>query len=282
MDNDMTFASIKMIFLYGIPVLLASLYAAINIPPTQWAKGTKGGLIGEILVHNRNDAHLHASAFVEEAFAIWSEPASNWEVTHDASDLVVEIRRITSGPFAASGIHLTRANGVVPNANPDEVYDFLTSEEGLLMLDPNMDPDEIANNIETYPWKGHGKGSHLDVHESFMHAVPPMMEERYYIVLNGYDIKDRFFFCKSIVHDARPGSSIYYEGVAVETDDPRVRALNTFYFRMTPTEDGTGTMVQMINYVDLRMGSTMMNWLLGKAFYPGVFGGLKEKFAKTP
>ena len=260
-------------YLLLVPTVFAALYGMVVIPPRRWAKHTSGGLIGERRIENSKDAHQLAKEVVAEAFALWDE--RNWEVMHNASNLVVEARRITEGPFKTSGILLHRADGVVEGANPDELFRFLTSVEGLLLLDPALDPAEAAKYMERYDWKG--RGSRLDVHESFTRDVPPGMKERYYITLNGYDYSDRFFFCKSIVHDARPGSSPYYEAGPVATEDPRVRAVNTFYFRMTPTRGGTR--VQMINYADVMMGSTLMNWKVGKLFFPSVYDKLRERFS---
>jgi len=286
-----------MLFPGSLPVLFAVLfYAFIIRPPTRWARGTQGGLIGEVYIRDVNDAHRHAAQYVEEANAIWSEPSSNWEITHGSNtkngasnNLITEVRRITEGPFLNSGILLTRSDGIVEGAtDPSEVFDFLTSIEGLKMLDPSMDPEEANKHIESYAWKGHGRGSHLDVHESFIRAVPPGMEERYHIVLNGYDKQNNFFFCKSIIHDGKPGSSAYFSDIdgkvpaaALKTEDPRVRAVSTFYFRMTPTEDKKSTRVQMVNFADAQMGSTMINWILGKAFFPGVYDGLQKRFASA-
>mmetsp|Transcript_20345 Transcript_20345/g.30591 ORF Transcript_20345/g.30591 Transcript_20345/m.30591 type:complete len:121 (+) Transcript_20345:431-793(+) len=115
--------------------------------------------------------------------------------------------------------------------------------------------------------------------------MPGSVKDRYHVVLNGYNTKDRFFFCKSIVHDSRPVSSPYYELMdsnmeLVNKGDERVRAINTFYFHMSPSKDGKGTIVRMVNYADFMLGSTIMNWLICKGFYPGVYDRMKAKFEK--
>lgn len=160
---------------------------------------------------------------------------------------------------------------------------YLIGPDGIQILDETMDLEKVNESIETYEWKGFGKDARLDVHESF-NAMPPGVKDRYFIVLNGYYTKERFFFCKSIVHDSRPGSTPYYETAdnqdlrEANTKDDRVRAYNTFYFQMSPTEDRTGTVVRMVNYADFMMGSTIMNWMICKAFYPGIYERLRAKF----
>mmetsp|Transcript_43208 Transcript_43208/g.131564 ORF Transcript_43208/g.131564 Transcript_43208/m.131564 type:complete len:188 (-) Transcript_43208:803-1366(-) len=171
------------VFATAVPVIAAALYRKIVVPPQRWAVGTTGGLIGEVHIADEKDAHNFASDAVAEASAIWSEQSSNWEVMHNASNLSVEARRITEGRYKESGILLTRSEGIIEGADADEVYNFFISREGLQLLDPTMDPDEIEKYIERFDWKNAGKGAHLDVHESFMRSVPPGMEERYYCSL---------------------------------------------------------------------------------------------------
>lgn len=274
-----------------VPVLGTVFYRFIILPPKSWAKGTGGNLLGEVYIRTKQDAYDFADMAVHEGYSLWDEPSSNWQVMHNSSQLsgggqkyhtlVVESRRITEGPMAGSNILLTRSSGTIPGADPDEVYNFFISPEGIQLLDETMDPEKVPKYIERYPWKGAGKDARLDVHESF-NPMPQGIADRYHIVLNGYRTKERFFFCKSIVHDSRPGSSVYYKEKDLSTvnaNDSRVRAVNTFYFHIKPTEDGSrGSVVRMVNFVDFRMGSTLMNWLIAKAFFPGVYSRIQKKF----
>lgn len=282
-----------------IPALAlgVAFYRYIICQPRTWAEGTTGHLIGETYVRTEREAFDLAASFVQEGYDIWDEPSSNWMVMHNSSissgvrtsgndgssssSLLVEARRITEGPMAKSNILLARSSGFVAGANADEVYNYFISPSGMQLLDPSMDPDKVQQYIERYNWKGGGKGAHLDIHESF-NPMPPGVADRYLVVLNGYRTKDRFFFCKSIVHDSRSGSSVHYDGPKTknQTVDPRVRAVNTFYFHISPVDDGRGkgSLVRMVNFADFAIGSTMMNWLIPVGFFPGVYQRLEEKF----
>ena len=275
----MMLSFLKIAAVVVLPALAVLFYRTIVLPPQQWAKHTSGGLLGEVHIKDSKDAHKLADDSKAEAFLMWEEPSSNWELMHNETYLRVEVRRITEGPFNTSGLLLSRSEGIVNNVTPDELYRFLTTPIGLQLLDPNLDLDEAAKYIERYDWEGHGKDARLDVHESFNRVVLPGMSERYYIVLNGYDYHQRFFFCKSIIHDSKPGSSPYYEGSPMPTTDPRVRALNTFYFQMMDAPSGQGTLVRMVNYADLRIGSTMINWMTAKVFYPDLYSKLNAKWS---
>jgi len=265
-----------------LPLLVAIFVRyKIIIPPTKWCKETKGGLLGEEYIQSKQDAFKYASKAVEEGYSIWDEPSTNWETMHkDGDKLHVESRRITEGPFATSGILVTRATGTIIGADADEIYDHFITPEGLLLLDPTMDVEEAARYIERYT---KDNKTYVDVHKSF-NAMPPGVTDRYHLVLNGYYTKERYFFCKSIVHDSIPGASPYFE-FANETsstnpiqDEHGVRAVNTFHFHIQPTQDKKGVVVRMINYVDFQVGSTMMNWLISKAFFPGVYERIEAMF----
>ena len=277
-------------FIASIILVLAYLFQTkIVDPPQRWAKDTTGNLIGEVYIQTKDDALQFANEAIAEGFQIWDEPSSNFEVMHNSTTssekLLVEARRITRGPFQSSNILLTRSTGVIVGADPDAIYNHLISPEGIQILDETMDPAKVPKYIERYDWDGFGKDARLDVHESF-NAMPPGVKDRYHVVLNGYYTKERYFFCKSIVHDSKPGSSPYYlteDDAILEANnkDDRIRAINTFYFHIAPTKDSRGTVVRMINYADFIMGSTVMNWLIAKAFYPGVYGRLKSKFERS-
>lgn len=266
-----------------IPLVASLFYLKIVLPPQNWAQFTSGDLLGEVYIRDERDARRFSDRAVQEAQRIWDEPSSNWESTHETETLKVEVRRITEGPFAESGVLLGRSTGTVVGANPEEVYKYFISPDGLQLLDPTMDPDEVQKYVERFG--SPEKGSYLDIHES-VNPMPPSVTDRYHLVLNGYFLRRRFFFCKSIVHDSIPGSSPYFDfgnGTAsgAAEAEPRVRAVNTFYFDIQPTTDGKGSVVRMINYSDFRVGSTLMNWLVAKGFFPGVYQRIGEKFGSA-
>ena len=87
------------ILLGVVPAMMAFVYAIVVLPPQRWASHTSGGLMGEMPVQNSKDAHNVAEEVVAEAFDLWDEPSSNWQVMHNNTNLLVEARRITEGPY---------------------------------------------------------------------------------------------------------------------------------------------------------------------------------------
>eukprot|EP00574_Skeletonema_japonicum_P009226 CAMPEP_0201720890 /NCGR_PEP_ID=MMETSP0593-20130828/5720_1 /ASSEMBLY_ACC=CAM_ASM_000672 /TAXON_ID=267983 /ORGANISM="Skeletonema japonicum, Strain CCMP2506" /LENGTH=284 /DNA_ID=CAMNT_0048211603 /DNA_START=152 /DNA_END=1006 /DNA_ORIENTATION=+ len=272
-----------------LPLVVAVFVYCVVTPPTRWCKQTRGGLLGEEYIQSKQDAFNFARRVVDEGYSIWDEPSTNWETMFKAADnkLHVESRRITEGPFATSGIFVTRATGTITGADADAVYGHFITPEGLLLLDPTMDVVEAARYIERYT---KDKETYVDVHKSF-NAMPPGVTDRYLLVLNGYYKKDRYFFCKSIIHDSIPGASPYFIFAnetssalpvpATTRDEHGERAVNTFHFHIQPTQDKKGAIVRMVNYVDFQVRSTMMNWLISKAFFPGVYDRIEAMFGKA-
>lgn len=267
-------------FYASIFVALVSMlvYTKIIHPPTQWAQNTHGSLLGEVYLQSEKDAFDYAKQAVAEGYSIWDEPSSNWELMHSTVDdkmsLEVEARRITEGSFATSNILLTRASGTIVGASADALYDYFISTEGLTLLDPSMNVTQASTYIQRFE---KSKKVYLDIHES--KNPLPVATDRYHLVLNGYYLNDKFFFCKSIVHDCSPYFTFENATTSAQQQqqqDERVRAVNTFYFHIQPTPNGS--LVRMVNFVDFQMGSTMMNWLTAKGFFPGVYERIQEKF----
>uniref|UniRef100_A0A7S4N7E0 START domain-containing protein n=1 Tax=Odontella aurita TaxID=265563 RepID=A0A7S4N7E0_9STRA len=240
-------------------VAAGAAVVALVLSPQWWAPGTSGHLIGESLIDSASDAVSYAERGIEEAFWLWDEPSSNWEVVHrsggDDGDeaLVVEARRITEGPFADSGVLLTRAEGALnvdtllgsagngtQSLTADEVFAFITSPDGFAVIDPISDPEEFSKYVERYDgWKGHqrrGKGRkrgrgkpRLEVADAYVH-LPPPLSERLFVVLNAIDPKTRVFVSKSVLHRDRPGSSVYFsesqegENASVTDSDEEAKA----------------------------------------------------------
>ena len=274
-------------FMILIPIVISIFaYYKIILPPTKWATDTGGALLGEEYIQSNQDAFQYAARAVKEGYSIWNEPSTNWETMYkNNNQLHVESRRITEGSFATSGILLTRATGTIEGANAEKLYNHFISPEGLLLLDPSMDVEKAAEYIERYT---KDKGTYLDVHKSY-NPMPPGISDRYHLVLNGYYTKELFFFCKSIVHDSIPGSSPYFhfsnetKSISNEpmNDEHGVRAVTTFYFHIEPTFDKKSSIVRMVNFVDFQMGSTAMNWLISKGFFPAVFERIEEMFGAS-
>jgi hypothetical protein len=288
---------LRLVWRISSTVLVASTVAfvAFLLAPLSWAPNTTGGLLGEAPIRSLADAYSYADTAVQEALDIWSEPQSNWQVltltndtdtdTSSSLSLVVEGRRITEGPFATSGVLLTRANGILPANNrysADEVFAFLTSIEGFLVIDPFSDPDDFSKYVERYPgWREGPNASvnaKLEVADAALHLPPPMSERRF-VVLNAMDPTSRIFVSKSVLHKDRPGASVFFDkdddefSEHSEDGGRMVRVINTFAVQIHPLESGRLS-VQMINFIaDGIIHSSFVNWV-DYAFFPGLFGRL--------
>jgi hypothetical protein len=274
-------------------------FVAVLLAPLSWAPNTTGGLLGEAPIRSLADAHSYADTAVQEALDIWSEPQSNWQVltltndtdttstdTSSSLSLVVEGRRITEGPFASSGVLLTRANGILPANNgysADDVFRFLTSVEGFVVIDPFSDPDDFSKYVERYPGWREGPNAKLEVADAALHLPPPMSERRF-VVLNAMDPTSRIFVSKSVLHKDRPGASVFFDKDDDEFPKPSedggrvVRVINSFAVQVHPLENGRLS-VQMINFIaDGMIHSSFVNWV-DYAFFPGLFGRLNDALA---
>ena len=80
-----------------------------------------------------------------------------------------------------------------------------------------------------------------------------------------------------------PGASPYFKFTNETSSQPTkdehgARTINTFHFHIKPTPDKKGVIIRMINYTDFQVGPTMMNWLIAKAFFPGVYERIRAMF----
>eukprot|EP00567_Pseudictyota_dubia_P011939 CAMPEP_0197457600 /NCGR_PEP_ID=MMETSP1175-20131217/46501_1 /TAXON_ID=1003142 /ORGANISM="Triceratium dubium, Strain CCMP147" /LENGTH=294 /DNA_ID=CAMNT_0042992005 /DNA_START=37 /DNA_END=918 /DNA_ORIENTATION=- len=254
----------------------SAILLAMLLAPCLWASGTSGGLIGEVVIDSSESARSYAYSAIDEALAIWEEPRSNWEVvqrtpkSQDRVGLLVEARRITEGPFASSGVMLTRAEGVLRlggRRTADEVFHFLASPEGRTIIDPDCDPDDYATKLESISgWpKGRKKRGAT---QGRLEVAEIKTQGREFVVLNAIHPTQRIFLSKSVLHSDRPGASRYYQEDS-ETKENSFskqgnRAVNTFAVELFPFTEDNGKdaiRVRMINYVDMMPPhSSFTNW----------------------
>ncbi len=186
-----------------------------------------------------------AQAIFEEFYRLIASPG--WK-SHagrpspkDGSCLVESC--LVAGPFAASGVFLTRSTGII-GMSAGELFDHLVSPEGYAVIDPMSDPrDHLDPPLERYSWK---PGCRLEAARSA--ARLPLMREREFVVLNAIDPGARLFVSKSILHAACPGGS-RYSALAPARKGP-IRALNTFGIEVAVLDQGRSR-VRCINYADL-------------------------------
>ncbi len=214
----------------------------------------KEHLIGEEVVV---DAPNHAKSMFEEAERMFK--TTGWKKESLKNGVLVESKPI-KGPLAASGVHVTRASGVI-NRNADEFFAYITSPKGYAVIDPVSDPDDHkAEPLEVYDWK---EGARLEA--AVASTDIPMMAPCDFVVLNAIDPSIRMFASKSIIHPALPGASRY--SAAPSPENGHERALNTFVIKVLPLRNNR-CRVLCINYADMAGKTTSaMNNLINKRYF---------------
>ena len=185
---------------------------------------------------------------------------TGWKTEYQKKGLLVESKPI-SGPLAASGVLVTRANAVV-KASAQATFDLLVSPEGYAVIDPVSNPeDHKTPPLEVYKWK---EGCRLEA--AIATTKLPMMTACDFVVLNAIDPLSRTFVSKSILHDKAPGAS-KYSGV-VKPSLGNERALNTFALKVEPI-DSNSCRVYSINYADMAGKTTAKtnNFVNTKVFF---------------
>lgn len=245
------------------------------LAPLGWGGAGGADLRGEAWIDSAVDARDMADAMFAEARAIWA--SDGWHVVSTAADVTIESRRIDAGPFARSGVLLTRATAVLANASAEATIGLLTTPEGFAVIDPMSDPKEFAEYLESFSegW-GSGPDARLEVAEAKVPLPPPFLP-RDFVVLNAMDVGERLFVSKSVLHRSRPGASEFND-LGVPPPKGKVRALNTF---AVSAEDlgGRRCRVRAINFAHLGGGwsTAMMNWINCKAFLGPFFERLQAK-----
>jgi len=264
------------------------LLAVLINQPITWCSSTYGNLIGEELLDSHEKARDYADRSIEEAYALWSEPKSNWKIMYDnrrqpgSNQLVVECRRVTEGPFVNSTIYVARSEGILRGVSAQEAYDFIVSPEGFAILDRASGAEHFGKPFEVIPDWREGSGK-TQLEESYVPALGPFMAQRHFVVLNSFLPEEQIFVSKSVAHKSRPGASSYYQGEFSDekSNNKAVRALNTLGVKVESKalENGENVVsLKMINYADMQVvPEALMNYLSCKMMFPGLY----EKFQKA-
>ncbi len=227
-------------------------------------------LLGEEHVDSSNAVHFAARMFAE-AERMWH--SNGWKVESDKNGILVESKPI-SGVFEASGVLMTRSLGEV-NANAQELFDLMISPEGYAIIDPVCKPEDHKKPpLEAFPWH---EGGRLEA--AIATTTIPTMGTSEFVVLNAMDSSTRTFISKSILHDTRPGGSIY-AGVGAPENGTN-RALNTFGIKIEPLGEDR-CRVYGINYADMagKTGAKMNNMINTKYFFPPLYKRMKKAMEK--
>jgi hypothetical protein len=99
--------------------------------------------------------------------------------------------RGASPRFLRAGRRLLRA--AVPVARgADEFYRLLISKEGYTLLDPDANPDDFDRPlVPAFEWAGHEGKAQLE----YAHlAMPGLLRDRDYVILNAFDARSRTFY----------------------------------------------------------------------------------------
>jgi len=257
---------------------VAALVGALRLAPLRWAGAGGATLLGEAHIRGGADARRFAAAMHREAASIWEEDGLRWYTALAADGARVESTRIDRGPFNRSGVLLTRGAFTIANVSASALYRLMTSPEGFQLIDPLSDPADFAKYKQRFRW---ARGR-LEVAEA--HApLPALFSPREFCVLNAFDDGRRTFVSKSVQHASMPGASLF--AAAGEPPKGRVRALNTFALRTSPSALARGAAaraaatIELINYADLTGAPILMNWINVQAFLPGIVDRLRERLA---
>ncbi len=213
------------------------------------------------------DAPAFAARMFAEAERMWH--TNGWKVESDKNGVLVESKPI-SGALAKSGVLVTRCLGEV-NASAQETFAMLTSPTGYAVIDPVCKPEDHKEPpLQIYPWH---KGGRLEA--AIASTTIPTMGTSEFVVLNAIDDNTLTFISKSILHDARPGGSIY-SGEGAPTNGT-TRALNTFGVKIEPIA-ADRCRVLGINYADMagKTGAKMNNMINTKYFFPPLYKRIKK------
>lgn len=199
-----------------------------------------------------------ATAMFDEVHRLLS--TTGWKTHYHKNELCIQSKPI-SGPLASSGVHVTRASGVI-KASAKALFEFLVSPEGYAVIDPVSNPeDHKVPPLEVYEWK---EGCRLEA--AIATTKIPMMAPCDFIVLNAIDPFSMTFASKSILHPSVPGGSKYSDAGRSATGNER--ALNTFAIKVE-TIDANTCRVHSVNYADMAgiTSAKMNNFVNIKLFY---------------
>ncbi|CAB9502373.1 expressed unknown protein [Seminavis robusta] len=270
------------LFLLGIAfgVILLGMYLQ---QPIVWAPGTKGGLRGELPIDTMEQAHAFADMSITEADKLWDEPSSNWRTIYDNQQpLSVECRSVTQGPYELSSVLVARAKGAIRASSADQVYEFLSSPEGLSLILNAMGQsnNRTYQTIETIPeWR---EGASTEIAEITLPGLGPILSDRHLVVQTSRIPEDRILVTKSVLHKSRPGASSFYKRNVESSSSNSVRAVTSFAIKVneeTTLKNGQDVVeIRFISYVNLFLTEGIMSYISCQWLFPSVFQKLQERF----
>mmetsp|Transcript_21127 Transcript_21127/g.30646 ORF Transcript_21127/g.30646 Transcript_21127/m.30646 type:complete len:271 (-) Transcript_21127:279-1091(-) len=132
------------------------------------------------------------------------KPSHVWERLYPREDQLTVEGAAVGGLFLNSGLKVTRSSAEV-DATPRDLFNFLTSQEGLGVIDVNIDPNNVPRPFLSLNY--HPKGS-IEVRRSTQQLSFPY-SPRDLCTLCVTD-SSRYRMCiKSIISPHIPGASIY-------------------------------------------------------------------------
>lgn len=260
-------------------VVVVVVVTLVVVRPRLWGLETHGTLLGEALILDETTATTFAEAMRAEAMALWDE--QEWRVVEKDETMMIEARRVDDGDFKNSGILLTRLTATVKNTTADALIRFLATPKGFALIDPTSDPADFEKYLARFASKDWHR---LEVAEAT--ADLGGFATMQFVVLNAIDFNQHLFCSKSIAHPKVFGASRYNSlGLPIAND----RALNTFavhaiqqqqqhHHKKSSDDDPRGggrrpvedvVILKSINFVDLGISPTLVNWIACKSFFQG-------------
>lgn len=242
-----------------------------------------GNLLGEVRIRHERDAVDYAKSMREEAEVMWEDLENyevgldeGWVVVYNASNLLVEARHVTRGPYATSNSVQTRAIGFLTNTTSRRVLDYLSRAQGQRLISPwfeGVESNPVAS-FETRSWRT------LEVVQSVA-KLPGTSKPRELLTINAYDPNfELLFITKSILHDALPGAS-RFNAYGIPMPKKHVRAVRSFTAnaqRASSRPFGT-VRLNVVHFSDLDLydDSTLSNYFYTRVYFPLFFHRLQAE-----
>lgn len=169
-------------------------------------------------VESSKDA-LHYATQLNLDVDLWYQHDIQYDVVHEF-DVTVDPKNPIMGFKTKLGI------------SADDFFDFLTSVDGYMFLDPMSNPSHFDHPIFG-PFQQHDDGkSKIQVEYAVMNKL-----HRDFVVLNVHDYERRRFLCGSVLHSLRPGSSGFNGDPVRASTWGRSRVTNLSAFEVLPVGD---------------------------------------------
>lgn len=240
-----------------------------------------GSLLGEVRIRHERDAVEYAKSMREEAEVMWEDLENyevgldeGWVVVYNASNLLVEARHLTKGPYATSNSVQTRAIGFLTNTTSRRVLSYLSQAQGQRLISPwfeRMETNPVAS-FETRSWRT------LEVVQS-MAKLPGTSKQRELLTIDAYDPNfELLFITKSILHDAFPGAS-RFNAYGIPMPKKHVRAVRSFTAQAQRASSRPfGTIrLNVVHFCDLDLydDATLSNYFFARLYFPLFFHRLQ-------